>query len=70
MRSAQLWAGTADTGRRRGTLGDCLIAATAVNAGAELATGNLADFRRLSDAGLVLAGDGRDGDDEPVDAAK
>lgn len=44
-----------DTGRRRGSLGDCLIAATTVNAGAELATRNVADFKRLSDAGLVLA---------------
>jgi predicted nucleic acid-binding protein len=44
-----------DTGRRRGALGDCLIAATAVNAGAELATRNVAVFQRLSDARLVLA---------------
>lgn len=41
-------------GRKRGTLPDCLIAATAVLAGAALATSNSRDFRRLERAGLKL----------------
>ena len=43
------------SGRRRGSFLDCLIAATAVNAGAHLATNNPADFRRFADTGLELA---------------
>jgi predicted nucleic acid-binding protein len=43
------------TGRRRGSLADCLIAAIAMNAGAALATSNVADFRQLEPFGLVLA---------------
>ena len=43
------------SGRRRGSLGDCLVAAAAMQAGAQLATENRADFARLSAAGLVLA---------------
>lgn len=42
-------------GRRRGTFTDCIIAATAMIDGAELATADRADFARLVDAGLTLA---------------
>ena len=41
-------------GRRRGTLVDCMIAATALRLGAALASENPEDFRRFQPAGLVV----------------
>ena len=43
------------TGRRRGSLQDCMIAAVAIGSGASLATSNPADFRRFAGQGLTLA---------------
>lgn len=44
------------TGRRRGSLNDCMIAATALRVRASLATTDPADFRRFESAGLRLTG--------------
>ena len=43
-----------DTGRRRGSLIDCMIAASALRAREPLATANVADFRRFAAFGLAI----------------
>jgi predicted nucleic acid-binding protein len=42
------------SGRRRGSHADCMIAASAMAAGASLATRNSADFSRLTACGLTM----------------
>lgn len=44
-----------ESGRRRGSLIDCMIAAVALDDGALIATTNEADFRRFETSGLRLA---------------
>ena len=43
-----------ESGRRRGSLLDCMIAATALTNGSPIATKNVADFRRFEDFGLKV----------------
>jgi predicted nucleic acid-binding protein len=44
-----------ESGRRRGSMADCMIAASALCASAQLATSNPADFERIATGRLVLA---------------
>ena len=45
-----------ESGRRRGSLIDCMIAAAAKEDGAPVATANRADFLRLGELGVTTAG--------------
>ncbi len=44
-----------ESGRRRGTIIDCMIGAAALADGAPVATSNAVDFSRFASAGLKLA---------------
>ena len=50
--AAELFNGS---GRRRGTMVDCMIAATAIVEDAAIATGKSSDFKRFEAFGLALA---------------
>jgi predicted nucleic acid-binding protein len=43
-----------ESGRRRGSFTDCMIAAAAMQPGVSLATANPSDFRRFEAAGLTV----------------
>lgn len=43
-----------ESGRRRGTFVDCMIAATALRSQAPLATSNPSDFTRFEESGLTV----------------
>ena len=45
-----------ETGRRRGSFADCMVAATALVAGAALATSDRRDFEGFAEGGLELVG--------------
>jgi predicted nucleic acid-binding protein len=53
-------------GRRRGSLADCLIAATALKAGAGLATSNVGDFKQFEGEGLTIISAGVPAGRSPV----
>ena len=44
-----------ESGRRRGSIVDCMIGAAALGDGAVIATSNVADFSRFAAAGLKVA---------------
>ena len=44
-----------ESGRRRGSLADCMIAAAALGDGAVVATANSRDFESMRDSGVVTA---------------
>lgn len=48
-----------ESGRRRGTVIDCMIAAAAIDDDAPIATANANDFRRFENSGLIVLDSGK-----------